>query len=139
MFHYRKTRKVYTGFPKPEVCNFCDPETLANAVYETEHAYIVPNRVFYDVWELRDVADHLLVVPKRHVKSLSQLNTPERAAIMDVISDYEGRDYNIYARSVDSKQRSVAHQHTHLIKTTEAKRKPRALIFTRKPYFLIKF
>ena len=50
-------------------------------------AIIKANRVFYDVWELHDVTDHLLVVPKRHVHSLSELDE-EGAVHEDVGSPF---------------------------------------------------
>ena len=110
---------------------------IVEKIAETAHAFIVPNRVFYDLWELRTVTNHLLVIPKRHVRSLSELTKAERLDIMNVLADYEGNDYNVYARAVNSLQRSVAHQHTHLIKT--GTRQGRFSIFLKKPYFLLKF
>ena len=136
MYHYRATKKKYVGYPKSTTCPFCDRERPDEEIVETKHAYIMPNRVFYDVWELRTVTDHLLVIPKRHVNSLSELTSAERLDIMNLIADYEGRDYNVYARAVDSPQKSVTHQHTHLIKTDS--RLGRFLIFLKKPYFLFK-
>ena len=118
MYHFRKTRNKYAGYPKPAVCPFCDEAELAKSkVSETEHAYVMKNRTFYDVWELSRVVDHLMVVPKRHVGSLSELTDAEKAEIMTVIGQYESTDYNVYARAVANKRRSVKHQHTHLIKT----------------------
>jgi diadenosine tetraphosphate (Ap4A) HIT family hydrolase len=97
----------------------------------------VQNRFPYDIWEYHDVTDHLMVVPKRHVQSLTDLNKAERTEIMDLIADFEGQDYNVYARSKNSLHRTVtAHQHTHLIKL-DAKR-PRISIYVAKPYLLFK-
>lgn len=137
MFHYRKNLKRYRSFPKPAVCTFCEDNMVDRKVLETKHAYVVPNRVFYDLWELRAVTDHLLVVPKRHVRSLKELNQAERADIMDILSDYEAKNYNVYARAIDSKQRSVGHQHTHLIKTAD--KQAHGSLSVQKPYIFIKF
>lgn len=138
MYHYRKTRQNYKSHPKPVVCPFCDHARIKERIVaETEHAFIVPNRTFYDLWEFRDVTDHLLVLPKRHVRSLADLNDAEKLDIMIIIGDYESRNYNVYARSIDSIQRSVPHQHTHLIKTTD--KKPRAALVLNSPYFVLKF
>ncbi len=137
MFHYRKNLKTYRSYPKPAVCSFCEADLAGSKVLETEHAYVVPNRTFYDLWELRSVTDHLLVVPKRHVGSLKQLTKKERTNVMDILCDYEARNYNVYARAVNSKQRSVEHQHTHLIKTHD--KQARGTITIKKPYLLIKF
>jgi diadenosine tetraphosphate (Ap4A) HIT family hydrolase len=135
-YHYRKARKQYEKFPVTEGCDFCDPyNKTAGVVSESEHALIIKNRTQYSQWEMSRVVDHLMLIPKRHVPSLSDLDQAERADIMNIIADYEGnKHYEIYARSPFSKTRSVAHQHTHLIKTNH---KPgRALLFLRRPYIV---
>lgn len=135
MHHYRGTRKKYVSRLSKE-CPFCKPETIANAVYEDSLLYIVPNLTKYDLWELRDVTDHLLIIPKRHVVALHELNSEERQAVMDTIAKYDHLGYSVYARGVGVVSRSVPHQHTHLIKTND---KPARLsFFLKKPYLLIK-
>lgn len=137
-YQYRKTRKHYKSFPKPETCDFCDnPSTKAKTTYETELSYVVPNRVFYDIWELHDVTNHLLVIPRRHVHSLSELKEAELTDIAKILAKYEREGYNVYARAKGNNLRSVYHQHTHLIKI--GFKKPRATLFIRKPWLLIKF
>jgi diadenosine tetraphosphate (Ap4A) HIT family hydrolase len=136
VFHYRTTKKKYAGYPKPATCPFCDRKMAYEKIAETTHAFIAPNRVFYDLWELRTVTDHLLVIPKRHVSSLSELTPTERIDIMNVIADYEGGGYNVYARAANSPQKSVGHQHTHLIKTET--HQGRLMLYLKKPYLLIR-
>jgi diadenosine tetraphosphate (Ap4A) HIT family hydrolase len=121
----------------PAVCPFCDESQRKNAVRETEHAYVMPNRVSYDHWESRDVIDHLMVIPKQHVKSFAELSDAAKIEIMSLIGEYEAGDYNVYARARTSPTRSVAHQHTHLIRT--AVRPGRLMLYLRRPYFLFKF
>jgi diadenosine tetraphosphate (Ap4A) HIT family hydrolase len=118
------------------VCPFCDPKTIANAIFENEHIYIVPNLTQYDLWELHDVTDHLLVIPRRHTKALSELDQAERLAIIEACAQYEAKSYSLYARGTGVAGRSVDHQHTHLIKVVD--RPPRVAFFWRKPYFLFK-
>ncbi len=137
MHHYRKTIKKYLERRKVPECPFCDSATLAKAVRETDAAYVVPNLTKYDIWEGHDVLDHLLVVPKRHVKSIRELTEAERLEIIDIIADYEDQNYSAYARGVGSATRSVEHQHTHLIKLHP--KGPRLTLYLHKPYFLIKF
>lgn len=138
MYHFRKTRNKYVAYPKPSKCDFCDTTQMSErAVQETKYAYIVPNRTFYDVWEMQRVRDHLLVIPKKHIGSLSDLSDAAKIDIMNLIGKYEQTDYNVYARAVISKGRSVEHQHTHLIKTNH--KVGRFFLFLRKPYFLIRF
>ncbi|HEY5140669.1 MAG TPA: hypothetical protein VIJ25_15350, partial [Methylococcales bacterium] len=137
MYHYRKTRKAYAAFPKPVHCAFCDPvEMGAKAVQETKYAYVIPNRTFYDLWELREVRDHLLIIPKGHVGSLADISDAAKIDIINLIAQYERTDYNVYARAVTNKHRSIEHQHTHLIKT--GNKAARFLLFMRKPYWLFK-
>jgi diadenosine tetraphosphate (Ap4A) HIT family hydrolase len=136
--HYRKTIHHYLARKRADgECPFCDPETLANAVSNGQHVYVVPNLTQYDLWEFYDVVDHLLVIPKRHVQTLLELTAAERRAIMDVCAKYEAEGYNIYARGRGFVQRSIEHQHTHLIKATN--KKPRLSFYLRKPYYLIKW
>jgi diadenosine tetraphosphate (Ap4A) HIT family hydrolase len=137
MYHYRKTRKVYKSFPKPETCQFCDISQMEHIIEETLHARIIKNRVYYDVWESRDVSDHLMIIPKRHVRTLNDLTDEERVDIMKLIGKYEADHYNVYARSMESVTRSVPHQHTHLIKAEP--KLARVTIAVRRPYWLIKF
>lgn len=138
MYQFNKTRKIYSKYAKQQsdICDFCHPHTnTKRVVTENKHALVIENRVHYDLWELRRVTDHLLVIPRRHVHHLNELNSAERADIMDFIAEYEGvKHYEVYARSPSSVTRSVGHQHTHLIK---ADNKPkRGLVFLRKPYIL---
>lgn len=56
--------------------------------------------------------------------------------MIDKISQYEDNGYHIYARPTNSVTRSVPHQHTHLIKTSD--KSVRATFFLQKPYFLFK-
>lgn len=135
-YHFRKTRKRYSSFERPEKCQFCTPQNDAKRIVaETEHAFVIENRTHYDQWELRRVIDHLLIIPKRHVLGLNELQADERADIMDIIAEYEGvKGYEIYARSPKSASRSVAHQHTHLIKTDH--QPGRGMFFLKKPYIL---
>lgn len=103
---------------------------------ETEHAVIVKNRTLYDYWEMQKVTDHLMVIPKRHVASLAELTSEERLDVMNLCAEYEAQSYNIYARGVKSNRRSMAHQHTHLIKIDDKETK--FYLAIRKPYFLFK-
>lgn len=135
MYHYRKTRKRYKA-RMISACAFCDPATLAKKIADFDHSYIVANLTSYDHWELHDVTEHLLLVPKRHVESLGDLDDSEKLEIMQVCSDYEKQGYNVYARGFQSSNKSIPHQHTHLIKITGKQAK--AALFVKKPYFLVK-
>ena len=136
MNHYRKTIHRYKSRQLLEGCPFCDPATATSAVFEDDLIYIVPNLTQYDLWELHEVEDHLLIIPKRHAETLNELTASERLAIMDQAAIYESKGYSIYARGVGFIKRSVKHQHTHLIKVTN--KKPRIAIYLQRPYYLLK-
>jgi diadenosine tetraphosphate (Ap4A) HIT family hydrolase len=137
MYHKRSTKKKYASYPKPKVCAFCDASLAADSIKETKHAYVIPNRTFYDHWETRTVKDHLMVVPKAHIETFAELSDEAKIDIMTLIGEYESGEYNIYARALTSPTRSVRHQHTHLIKTSS--KAGRAIFYLKKPYFLLKF
>jgi diadenosine tetraphosphate (Ap4A) HIT family hydrolase len=137
MYHYRSTKKVYASYPRPSRCSFCDPAERARALKETEYAFVVPNCTFYDHWETRTVEDHLMVIPKQHVESFLELSDAAKIDIMTLIGEYESTEYNVYARAASNQTRSVAHQHTHLIRT--GAKAGRGLLYLKKPYFLVKF
>lgn len=139
MFHYKKTLKRYKRNKQSTTgCPFCNIDELKTREHkETKYMFIVPNLTFYDLWEVRDVEDHLLVIPKRHVKTLQDLTKEERIDMMNIMAEYEAKNYNIYARGIDSTKRSVEHQHTHLIKTSPHEH--RGSLYIRKPYVFIKF
>lgn len=147
MFRYRKTTKLYSSgqkSPKKDLCPFCHLEDKEinplprRIVKETKHALVLNALYAYDVWEFRDVTDHIMIIPKRHTHTMSELNDDERKEIMDLMCEFEGQDYNVYARSSVSVQRSVAaHQHTHLIKTTGPL--ARGGFYWKKPYIVWKY
>jgi diadenosine tetraphosphate (Ap4A) HIT family hydrolase len=136
MNHYRKTIHKYRSRQNSSSCPFCNSETLAEAIYKDKFVYIVPNLTKYDLWELYDVEDHLLLIPKRHVEILKELDDKERLAVMNQAADYESRGYSVYARGTGFIKRSVKHQHTHLIKVSN--KKPRLALFIQSQYMLIK-
>lgn len=135
MFRYRKNTKNYRRHTD-ELCPFCYPKP-ENILSETTHSRVIKNLFPYDHWEYRTVTEHYMVIPKRHVRSLNELKPVELADLMSVIAEYEGKNFNIYARSSNSVERTVPlHQHTHLIKTDT--KHARAALYLRKPYISTK-
>lgn len=136
MNHYRKTIRRYKARQMSDGCSFCDQVDSSALIFEDDLIFIVPNLTTYDLWELHDVEDHLLIVPKRHVESLSELTKAEKLSVMNQAAKYESRGYNVYTRGVGFTKRSVKHQHTHLIKVSD--KKPIFALFLRRPYYLFK-
>lgn len=136
MYRYRKHYKQYEPNPTVDPCPFC---TLTNReiLDETETALVIRSEFPYDLWEFREVTDHLLLIPKRHIAKLSQLTGKEKAEVINLMGKYEQLGYNVYGRSEKSVSKSIPdHQHTHLIATTD--KKARLGIYLRKPYWLFK-
>lgn len=136
MYHFRADHKRYNSFPKPKDCSFCEDDFSGRIKEQTKHAVVVENRVPYNLWELRKVTRHYMIVPKQHVHELRELSDLALADIMKLIAKYEADGYNIYARAANNNQRSVHHQHTHCIKTANGR--IRASLFIKRPYFLFK-
>jgi len=125
--------KKYQDQADPSVCSFCTlKEDEVKVVGQTKYFNILKNRFPYSIWDGQTVTDHLMVVPKQHIASLSGLSLHEKAEYVDILEEYEREGYNIYARAPVSIIKSVLHQHTHLIKTTGG---PKKLVFMiKKPY-----
>ncbi len=133
----RKEEMIYRAYRKkqnPEICLFCQiKKGHRQHILDTRSFRLIRNIFPYSVWDGQKVVDHLMITPKKHVTGLADLSSQEAAELHKLISRYEKRGYSIYARSPESKIKSVAHQHTHLIKT---KGKPWDLIFLiRRPFF----
>jgi diadenosine tetraphosphate (Ap4A) HIT family hydrolase len=86
-------------------------------IYENEHMYVIPARAPY-------VQDHLLIIPKRHVVLLQDMNHPETQSLhkmVDVRTKKLHRkhpDVNLLLRDGPENgklDKSVNHLHFHLI------------------------
>jgi diadenosine tetraphosphate (Ap4A) HIT family hydrolase len=135
MFRNRKSHKRYDKHNQVG-CPFCESYKKPRLIKATTHAQVVKSDFPYDFWEGKDVLEHLMVLPKRHVASLQELKDEELLDVMKLIAEYEADNYNVYARGVANATRSVVHQHTHLIKATNTE--PKMYIYIPKPYFVHK-
>lgn len=140
MHHYRSKRQHYARLNKSDKqrgdCSFCTDETLSGRVieeYKTMH--LIPNRTHYDMFEGLRVHDHLMIIPKRHLESIDDFTEEEKIEMMSIAGKYERQGYSVYARGVGSINRSVKHQHTHLLKLRNIRAK--FVFYMRRPYFLI--
>lgn len=113
-------------------CAFCtispkSKQVLKNHTYFREITNIFP----YSLWDSSKVTEHAMLVPKRHITSLSQLTKPEKLEYITLISEKEGQGYDVFSRGHNSHMKSVPHQHTHILKTTGKRIK--TLVYHAKP------
>lgn len=134
----RKNQKRYKmhAVSVTSSCEFCDFMNGTEQVKkEYPHFWIVLNIFGYDNWDGFVVTDHLMVVPKRHVDSISHFTPTEAKSYLELLAEYEAKGYSIYARAADNKAKSIVHQHTHLIKLNSKRIK--AMAFVHKPHVVM--
>jgi diadenosine tetraphosphate (Ap4A) HIT family hydrolase len=103
-------------------CDFCrigDPDNTTNTIVEEDEMFwVVENAYPYAIFYNDKVISHLLIVPKKHVEGIAELTAGERQMLIELISKYETEGHLFLGRSPNDSSKSMAHQHTHLIKTT---------------------
>lgn len=128
---YARQRKTETG----DGCPFCAMNHgHPQFVRETGHLKVLLNRTPYSIWDNQGVIDHLMIVPKVHTAKLGDLDAAAAVEFIKLVDEYESDGYNLYARATNSNNRSVVHQHTHLIKLDGKQRN--FLFMLRKPWYL---
>ena len=137
----RKSQKRYIdgehGLSTKE-CPFCD---LTNKdpreIYEeTEYFYRAENIYGYDIWDGHAVSEHQMIVPKRHIATLSEMTHNEDIEYLALLKSAELDGYCAYTRGIHGVTKSVAHIHTHLIKLDDEKQ-IKGLFFNRKPHIVL--
>jgi len=128
MWRHPETQRAYNLDHKQEVeatsvgiasaaCRFCNFELGQEGVLEAQPGFtVVAAKYPYDHWDAREVRDHRMVIPTRHVDGLKELTTEEKLAWFDIVGDYEERGYTSFTRSPESPTKSVDHLHTHLFR-----------------------
>ena len=131
-----KEERTYHKYQKGQdktICPFCvskDEELVAMA----KHFKIIRNIFAYSLWDGQSVIDHLMIVPLKHVDSVAHFTEKMIPEYHKLLSKYESKGYNTYARTPVSKIKSVVHQHTHLIKTEGDSKN--FIFLLRKPFFV---
>ena len=98
----------------PKECPFCVLGT--REVLGHYSGFVILRALFpYVQWDEKQVFEHLMVVPTRHIERLSELKYDESKMLLEILSQYEENGYSIYARAPQDATRSVVHQHTHLL------------------------
>lgn len=119
---YSKYRKKNNDSSNKEY-NFYERVIKEDSVVEIRnHFAIVKNLFSYQIWDGFEVESHLLVIPKRFTKTISDFSNEERDEYFKILSDYESRGFSIYSRADQNPRKTVKHQHTHLIMLNHDKR-----------------
>jgi len=119
-------------------CEFCKFGSGSSQVRETFHYFRLVENIFgYDIWDGLGVSEHLMLVPKRHVTGLHKFTKNESEEYMKLTAHFEELGYSVYSRSTANISKSVAHQHTHLLRLDDKHKK--ALLFIRKPHLVVYF
>lgn len=117
-------------------CDFCN--LVANlgdqVIEETTHCLVIINLFGYDLWDGCGVSEHYMIIPRRHVASLSELTSEERIDYMSIVARYEADGYSLYARSPSNMTKSVVHQHMHFMKIDNTRKN--WLLYIRRPHVL---
>jgi diadenosine tetraphosphate (Ap4A) HIT family hydrolase len=117
-------------------CIFCDYSVGDESfLRETKSFKIIDNIFPYTHWDGQGVLDHIIVVPKKHTDTLSDLSSYEAIEYVEIISSYENQGYSVYSRAKTSTRKTVVHQHTHLIKLDNQTKN--IVLYVRKPYLRI--
>ena len=96
------------------MCLFCD--LVKNSVIENELCYMIYDKV--------PVSDgHSLIIPKRHMETVFEMNTDEWAAAGELINQakkqveekYQPLGYNLKVNCGKAAGQEIMHAHIHLI------------------------
>lgn len=119
-------------------CGFCsfDDDKKDEVVKNYEYFWLVRNIFSYDIWDDQGVIDHLMIVPKRHIDSVGDMNDEELLEYSNILGVYDKLGYSMYARSCGNGIKSIVHQHTHLLKLDG--KEISFMFYNKKPYICIK-
>ena len=113
MFDYTKWKSWSTNGFKND-CPFCNHIEEQDIVQKTEKFIVIKNKYPYAKTE-----DHLLIIPKRHIRTWEELDITELNEIKDIISSYLDKGYLLLWRQFVKKwfrnHASIWHLHIHLI------------------------
>jgi diadenosine tetraphosphate (Ap4A) HIT family hydrolase len=127
--------KKYATNSHSKTCDFCAFAIGDGLVVgESSHFWIAANLFAYNVWDDRNVDEHLMLLPKRHVTTLEELTAAERVDYLEQLVAYEKQNYSTYTRAPGNASKSVPHLHTHLVQLNPKLK--RVIVRVKRPYIL---
>lgn len=136
MYRNRKELNNYKKFLQNvdhNHCPFCEDMDKREIVEKLGSCYVIKNDFPYNFWDQQNALEHLMIVPKRHIGTFKDLDVNEQKEIFGLMSKYESKGYDIFARGINNATKTVpSHQHTHVIKTSGKHTK--SFFFIKKPY-----
>lgn len=125
-----RTYRRQTNFNECEFCKSLPDQELKT----TSQFKVIRNKFPYTIWDGQTVVDHLMIVPKAHTDTVAHFTDDMITDYFKLLQAYETQGYNVYARAPSSKIKSIAHQHTHLLKTQG---RPKSFVLLlRRPFYL---
>lgn len=112
--HTQHMKEVY-GAEIP--CPFCSPlVSERRTIASTETMLVVENDFPYEFFDNREVSEHIMIVPRRHIGEYRDFSEEELQDYWRLIADYQSREYALFTRPVRDEMRSVPlHLHTHAV------------------------
>lgn len=97
-------------------CPLCNEIGVREIVEDHEAVRVIKNDFPYEVFTGVPVLDHLLILPARHVRQISDLTVEESVMYWQICARYGDEGYTMLTQATRGGLRSVKdHVHTHLI------------------------
>lgn len=98
-------------------CPLCEDASSRDIELSTDTMHIMANDYPYYMFDGRQVDGHMMLVPRRHVGNLSDLDDRERDEYWRLYLQLSDEGYTTMTRPAGNERRSVpGHVHTHLIR-----------------------
>lgn len=135
MYRHPDIQKKYDEDRKisQKECVFCEVESDC-VIEEYTHFRIIKNIYPYHMWDLKQVEEHLMIVPKHHTEGFDGFKEESFEEYLKITTSYSNSGYDLFTRTTKSSRKTQPHFHTHLIRTSGSIRKK--LYFEEDPYRL---
>lgn len=106
-------KDMHNGHVPCQLCSNIDNKIVS----ELNTVKVIENLYPYKFFDGRLVAEHLMLIPKRHINHMSDFAAEERGDYWQALVEYYELGYTTVTRTAFDSNRTVAdHIHTHLFK-----------------------